>query len=316
MDLKHLTGVELEKSTVAAVRMEKLSTATVIAHIKEINSQKHFSLMGYKSSYDYLTRKHGYCAGSADRLIKSASIIAEVPGAQDSFIKGTLSLTNMARAQKFCMDHAIKDPVKKEEIIKKVEGKSKDQAESILFSLMPEDEKKYSPKDCKIRINEKQVRLSLTVKDQLIEKIQRYKDLSGKKISDGEVFELALDLLLETEENKKFKKVKKEIKITKSSPPAEKSGIPKRKAIPRPLQRKIYERANYQCEHCSSVKNLQINHKIPWALGGEDTFENLNLLCFHCNDRERIEAKLTIKPKFKNPPVYCGPGQKLGHDGS
>ncbi len=215
MDLKHLTGNELEKSTIHAVSMDRKATAVVLAHVKEVNNQKHYSSLGYRSAYDYLTRKHGYCAGSADRLIKAAAIIAVVPQAEVKLAQGEINLTALAAVQKFVKDNEISDTKEKAQILEKIQGKTKDETEKILFGLLPEDKKEKAPKDTKIRISDKEVRMSITVKDELISKIQRFKSLSGKNLENGEIFELAMDLLLEKEEHRKFKKLK-------NSPPAEK----------------------------------------------------------------------------------------------
>lgn len=142
MDLKHLTGNELEKSTVEAVVMDRRATAIVLAQIQDVKI--------------------------------------------------------------------------KAEIIKKVQNKTKDETEKILFSLLPGEKKMKIPKDLKIRVSDDEVRLSITVSDRLVDKTQHYKSLSGKSMSNGELFELALDLLIDEEEHRKFKKIKK-------SPPAEKN---------------------------------------------------------------------------------------------
>jgi HNH endonuclease len=298
MDLRYLTGNELEESTVVAVRSEKRATAVVIAHVKEVNNQRHYSALGYRSPYDYLTRKHNYCAGSADRLIKTASLIAEVPRAQVMFTDGEISLTNLAMSQKFFQTQEIRDLTLKEKIVSQLKHKSKDEAEKFLFSLIPDEKKPKAPPDTRRRIDENLVQLTITVKDSVVDSVQRYKSLSGKSLTDGEVFELAMDLLLEKEEGRKFKRLKRPKR--EGSPPVEKveeaqKGPRKRKAIPLPLQRALYERAGNKCERCGSVHKLQINHRFPWSIGGEDTFDNLNILCFNCNDKDRIDAKLSRK---------------------
>ena len=45
-----------------------------------------------------------------------------------------------------------------------------------------------------------------------------------------------------------------------------------------------------RCENCSSIYALEIDHRIPKALGGKNLRENLRLLCRQCNQRKAIEV--------------------------
>ncbi|MDQ0429418.1 5-methylcytosine-specific restriction endonuclease McrA [Planomicrobium stackebrandtii] len=48
-------------------------------------------------------------------------------------------------------------------------------------------------------------------------------------------------------------------------------------------QYKLLNKRNENCAHCSSIENLQVDHKIPLVKGGLDTIENLQFLCGTCN---------------------------------
>ncbi len=80
----------------------------------------------------------------------------------------------------------------------------------------------------------------------------------------------------------------------------------RRKAIPAAVRREVYERPGGCCAYvdpetgrrCGSRDGLQLEHRVPVALGGEDTVENVMLLCRQHNllraekvfGRERIGA--------------------------
>jgi hypothetical protein len=57
--------------------------------------------------------------------------------------------------------------------------------------------------------------------------------------------------------------------------------------IPQKMKRILYKRAHGQCEYvdpkskrrCTSHYYLEVDHIIPYALGGETTLDNLQLLC-------------------------------------
>jgi len=71
------------------------------------------------------------------------------------------------------------------------------------------------------------------------------------------------------------------------------------------LSRKnIFRRDNYKCQYCgSSAKPLTLDHLVPRAKGGGESWENLVAACVDCNnkkgDRSPAEAgmKLLTKPK-------------------
>ncbi len=85
----------------------------------------------------------------------------------------------------------------------------------------------------------------------------------------------------------------------------------RRKAIPAAVRREVYERDGGRCAYvdpetgrrCGSQDGLQFEHRVPVALGGEDTVENVMLLCSHHNllraeqvfGRERIGAIIARK---------------------
>jgi hypothetical protein len=45
----------------------------------------------------------------------------------------------------------------------------------------------------------------------------------------------------------------------------------------------IAQRDGYECEVCGSVADLQVDHKVPVALGGKNDLDNLHFLCRDCN---------------------------------
>jgi 5-methylcytosine-specific restriction endonuclease McrA len=58
---------------------------------------------------------------------------------------------------------------------------------------------------------------------------------------------------------------------------------PRRRAIPEPVRRAVWERDGGRCAGCGSGFDLQYDHVIPHALGGADSVANLQLLCGSCN---------------------------------
>jgi len=56
-----------------------------------------------------------------------------------------------------------------------------------------------------------------------------------------------------------------------------------RKTISEELRNKVYKKYNFKCVKCGSTENLEIDHLVPFSLGGRTELENLQLLCKKCN---------------------------------
>jgi CRISPR/Cas system Type II protein with McrA/HNH and RuvC-like nuclease domain len=68
-------------------------------------------------------------------------------------------------------------------------------------------------------------------------------------------------------------------------------------------QRKVRKRSNYLCEYCHADERWQfvtftIDHIIPISFGGNDSFENLALACFHCNRQKSNKLSINEIPIF------------------
>ena len=49
---------------------------------------------------------------------------------------------------------------------------------------------------------------------------------------------------------------------------------------------KVYERDGWACARCDSVFGLTVDHIVPRARGGTNCLDNLQVLCFDCNQRK------------------------------
>jgi hypothetical protein len=60
----------------------------------------------------------------------------------------------------------------------------------------------------------------------------------------------------------------------------------KREPIPRDVKLAVWQRDEGKCTECGSNFDLQYDHVIPFAMGGANTPDNLQLLCGRCNQRK------------------------------
>jgi len=58
---------------------------------------------------------------------------------------------------------------------------------------------------------------------------------------------------------------------------------PRREAIPRLVQREVWQRDGGRCVECSTRERLCFDHIIPFSRGGGNSVRNLQLLCESCN---------------------------------
>lgn len=67
----------------------------------------------------------------------------------------------------------------------------------------------------------------------------------------------------------------------------------RRKGIPDEVKQFVWLRDGGRCCHCGAQTELQFDHVIPFALGGSDSGDNLQILCGPCNRRKG--ANLTVR---------------------
>ncbi|WP_244640575.1 HNH endonuclease [Pseudomonas fluorescens] len=65
--------------------------------------------------------------------------------------------------------------------------------------------------------------------------------------------------------------------------PAPKPPAPRREAIPRSVQREVWQRDAGVCVECGTRQLLCFDHIVPFSRGGSNTVRNLQLLCEPCN---------------------------------
>ncbi|MFD1555227.1 HNH endonuclease [Paraburkholderia silviterrae] len=58
---------------------------------------------------------------------------------------------------------------------------------------------------------------------------------------------------------------------------------PRREAIPRVVQREVWQRDAGRCVECGTREKLCFDHIVPFSRGGSNTVRNIQLLCEGCN---------------------------------
>lgn len=58
---------------------------------------------------------------------------------------------------------------------------------------------------------------------------------------------------------------------------------PRREAIPRNVQREVWQRDGGYCVQCQVRAKLCFDHIVPFSMGDSNTVRNIQLLCEGCN---------------------------------
>lgn len=274
MKLTHITNKILLRDTKNLATAERESTLSILYHLKEIDKRKLYCDLKCTSLLDYCMRELCYSETSALRRIVAARSLATHPEIAPKIKSGKLTLTNISLVNQF-----IKDPKKQKEIFLEVEGFTKKECEKRLFEITG---RVIDPGQ--MRVSKDKTAISLP--DITIAKIEKLKALLANNLNTEEVIDYAIDEAIKTVERTKFKQTK-----PRTSPSPAVVG----RVVPASIKREIYAR-DKKCVNCGSTHRLNYDHRIPWALGGKTSKENMRLLCFNCNQRARIQAGLVFHP--------------------
>lgn len=278
MNLKHLTDKQLLNDLKMLVSSERVFLTQILHHLREVEDRKLFSELGYSSLFEYTQKELGYSEPAAGRRIQAARLIKRLPEAEKKIESGTLSLTNAAKANTLFQRHDI-DPKKQKEIIKSIENTSTRDCEKRLLGYA--DPAPLPKNSIRVVTSEHTlIKVSVT-EDTLSLLIEARSYLAQPHLNDEALKKIAKHAIANIK-RVKFKQVE--------HPRHEKNSTNR---TPTNSQKRItFKNGQGVCENCGGIFNLQFDHCTPFAWGGQTTLSNLRLLCFNCNQRARIRARL------------------------
>ncbi len=91
------------------------------------------------------------------------------------------------------------------------------------------------------------------------------------------------DVLPLPEFKSEYSELQLPVKVDVARMPSTKERTQRREAIPRIVQREVWQRDGGCCVECGTKEKLCFDHIVPFSRGGSNTIRNLQLLCESCN---------------------------------
>lgn len=299
MNLKHLSDDQLISKTKLLAKQERELLTEVLHHLSEVGRRRLFSVLKYKSLFDYAVKELGYSDDQAYRRVKAAELLQQVPEIEQKIESGTLTLANLsvvASAIRMSSEKRNDSKVVKcsasevRKIVGLVEGKSKREAESILVKEQILEAQDLKPE--KVRQIGDSAEIRMTLNKEMLDTIQQLKSMmahSDPNITTAELFKKLCDEKLNSLVAKR-RGVKIAKNFKKQCRQSTKVDVELDKKVSKQERlRFVWSKANQKCENCESQFALEVDHIFPKAKGGGNDLENLRILCRSCNQRSAIE---------------------------
>jgi hypothetical protein len=167
---------------------------------------------------------------------------------------------------------------------------------------------------------EESYRFTFTASAEFKKKVERARELASHAVPSGDVAEIlerALDVFIEYETKRRFGTGK---------PRKQRALKPGSRHVPREVARQVFERDGFQCafvdaegRRCQERRFLTIEHRQPFARGGETTVDNLCVFCRAHNahtarqefgeeliaEKRAARVAKTSKPSAPTPDVFA-----------
>jgi hypothetical protein len=324
MDLSNISDEVLLDRTYRYARSERKITHIVLWHINEVERRGLYAQLKYDSIFKYISKHLGYGEKSAYERMHASRLLGKMPELAAKMEEGTLNLTQIVQVQS-CINKETRagnkvDQAQTAKIFEKIESLS---GEKTLKTLAIEFNQPIQMHEVIQPQRDDTVRASLTFTDEEMDILKHVKDLLSHALPNPTWAELMIYLAkkqIKAIEGKQVKKTEPEVLVKTDNETVEVNSevamsevqcfsekpvlnttqrfgaTRERKAIKITTRRKLMEKAGKCCEfvnpangqRCDGVYQLQVDHKIPIALGGSNNISNLRVLC---RTHNLLEAK-------------------------
>ncbi len=312
-----LTDLELHHMTYALSRIEQRATATLVAHLEEVDRRKAYALLSYPSLFEYVRKELGYSESSAYERIAAMRLTRQNEKAKQLIESGELTLTGATQVQRFLKEEKAAgnelSGSQQNDLLSAIAGKSKRETERYLLAQATHPETTRLQETTRVA-TPTHTEVKFFLDEEGMKLFNRARELV-RADSTADLVTEALKTLIEKKE-RGLGKVDHQEKpfIQEGIAPAQKSrpdGIPhpaqpisSSRFIPLHFKRPIHTRSGGQCEYispftgtrCPSRAHLQVDHRTPLAHGGKTELNNLRHLCPAHNLKAAMDVSLGRTP--------------------
>jgi 5-methylcytosine-specific restriction endonuclease McrA len=263
-------------------RQEKEILSETIRLLGDIRKYKIFSDYQCKDLLEFCQKVLGYTESQSHRRIRALNLIDRYEELDPS-----MPLTHIMNAGNLfdqCGPNISKE--EKIEIIGEIKNKPTQEAKEILKAKGREIQGKDPlPKiEFQEKVLHKNGEVIITIKVtkeefEIIESLRKNKEKIKDVMIDGVKIKKNINDKIKHAQVKNPRKQK------------QKEMLSNKRTIPAEVKRAAFEKSKGRCSNCRTMKNLEYDHKIPFALGGKSDKENIRLLCKNCNLRAK---KMTL----------------------
>jgi len=307
---------------------ERATTATLIAHLAEVDARDLYRAEGCSTMFSYCTEVLRLSEHATFLRLRAARAAQQHPGILAELARGALNLSSI----KIIQPHLTRENVI--ELLDVARHKSKREVERLIRNRYPlpgvpstvrklpmaadaapgaRSDAATEAAPCAlspmVRVSHpaprpsaiaplapERYKVQFTASQALHDKLRRAQDLLRHRIPDGDVsqvFELALTTLVEKLEKQKL--------ATTDRPRASRRPSPGSRAIPAVVKRVVRKRDDGRCafvgksgRRCTEAGFLEFHHVVAFAHGGEATIEYIAL---RCRAHNQYEALLDFGPR-------------------
>ena len=319
--LENLSDTVLLRNLVALIVQDRRTTASLLAHIAEVDSRKLYAPAGHSSMHAYCVEGLGLSEDAAYKRIQAARAARQFPAVLDAIAMGRLHLSGA------CLLAPCLTRENAEELLAESAGRRKSEIEDMLARRFPPpcvrsmvqrlassrvaqlapgqvgwveaaldgaNSDELAPGQ--VEVGEKptltpsgQFLVQVVVDSGTRDKIRRAQELLSHSIPSGDVAQVidrALDALITALEKRRIGVGSKRIAASRSG-----------RHIPARVRRAVWERDGGRCTfasatgvRCNSRRFLEFDHVDPVARGGASSVDRVRLRCRAHNQLEAERA--------------------------
>lgn len=256
---------------------ERSKTIEVLEQLRRIDDEKIYAQMGYQSLYAYCLKELAYSEGSAHRRVSAMRVLKSVRNEAilNAVRSGELSLSTLSQAHSFLRASKHQD---KDELLLSLRGKSNREIQREFLERNPD----YAfPYDSYRPVAGGKTEVRFLADESLLKKIEELKQLANFPSTAclSDVLHKALDSAIEN------------FQRSASPTAAAREYNTKGRYIPEHVKKTVWQRDEGRCTYtvaengkrCEGKYRLELDHILPFSLGGLSTVDNLRLRCWAHN---------------------------------